>query len=153
MIAPVLTGEKGEEPGSCGLSGGLSIVRMEEEFDDICGLPLLAPCHEFHGSIPDGPDPLWDHHLASCCWDSSGDSSLVTLKAIGNADEAQSSSQLSVVGVALGVESFELLDPSRCLFELLDVMFGPLSDRGGEAEGGGADGGIDGGVEHENCLC
>jgi len=153
MIAPISAGEESEEPGSCSLCGGLSIVRIEEEFDDVCGLPLLMPGHEFHSSIPNGPDPLWDHHLASCCQDSSGDSSLVTFKAIGNAKKAQLSSQLSVVGVALGVDSFELFNSLRRLFELRDIVFSPLSDCGGEAKGSGADGGIDGGVEHENCLC
>ena len=152
MIAPVSAGEEGEEPGSCGLHGGLSIVRTEEEFDDICGLALLVPCHEFHSSIPDRPDPLWDHHLASCYRDSSGDSSLVTFKAIGNADEAQSSSQLLVVGVALAVELLELFNSSRCLFKFRDVVFSLLVDCGGEAEGGGADGGVDGWVKHKDCF-
>jgi len=40
----VMAGEEGEEPGSCGLHGGLSIVRMEEEFDDVGGFPRLPPC-------------------------------------------------------------------------------------------------------------
>ena len=44
VIAPVLGGEEGEEPGSCGLRGVLSIVRAEEEFDNIGGLPWLPPC-------------------------------------------------------------------------------------------------------------
>src|SRR6266851_8550601 len=43
MIAPILAGEEGEQPGSCGLHGGLSIVRMKEEFDNVCGLPQLPP--------------------------------------------------------------------------------------------------------------
>jgi hypothetical protein len=43
--APVLTGEEGGEPGgSCICWGVLSIVRMEEEFSDICGFPRLPPC-------------------------------------------------------------------------------------------------------------
>ncbi len=86
MIAPISAGEEGKEPQSCGLCGGLSIVRIEEEFDNIGGLPRLLPCHEFHCPIPDGPDSFWDHHLASICWDSSGDSSLIMFKAIGNAE-------------------------------------------------------------------
>jgi hypothetical protein len=36
--------KEGEEPRSCGVHGGLSIVRTEEEFDDICGFPRLPPC-------------------------------------------------------------------------------------------------------------
>ncbi len=79
-------------------------------------------------------------------------SSLVTLKAIGNAEEAQSSSQLPVVGVALLVESFELYDAESCFRNALGVVFGPLSDGGGEPEGGGMDGGIEGRVEGEDCL-
>jgi hypothetical protein len=43
VIAPILTGEEGKESGSCGLYGGLSIVRMDEEFDDIGGFPRLPP--------------------------------------------------------------------------------------------------------------
>ena len=44
VITPVLGGEEGEEPGSCGLRGVLSIVRVEEEFDNVGGLPWLPPC-------------------------------------------------------------------------------------------------------------
>src|SRR6266851_2275018 len=44
VIAPILGGEEGEEPGSCSLCGVLSIVRAEEEFDNVCGLPWLHPC-------------------------------------------------------------------------------------------------------------
>jgi len=153
MIAPISAGEESKEPGSCSLYGGLSIVRTEEEFDDVCGLPLLAPGHEFHSSIPNRPDLFWDHYLASCCWDSSSDSSLIMFKAIRNAEEAQLSSQLSVVSIALGIESFKLFNPSRRLFELLDVVFSPLLDCGGEPEGGGADGGIESGIEGKDCFC
>ncbi len=112
MIAPISACEEGKEPGSCSLHGGLSIVRTEEKFDNVCELSLLAPGHEFHGSIPDGSDPFWDHHLASCCWDSSGDSSLITFKAIGNAEKAQLSSQLLVVGIVLRVELLKLFNLS-----------------------------------------
>ncbi len=86
MIAPILAGEEGKKPGSCGLHGGLSIVRTEEEFDNICGLPQLPPCQQLHGSIPDRLDPFWDHHLASACQDSGSDSSLIMFKAIGNTE-------------------------------------------------------------------
>jgi hypothetical protein len=42
--APISTGDEGCEPGgSCVHWGGLSIVRMEEEFCDICGFPRLPP--------------------------------------------------------------------------------------------------------------
>src|SRR6267154_2624143 len=44
VITPVLGGEEGEEPGSCRLRGVLSIVRAEEEFDNVGGLPWLPPC-------------------------------------------------------------------------------------------------------------
>ena len=44
VITPVLGGEEGEEPGSCGLRGVLSIVRAEEEFDNVGGFPWLPPC-------------------------------------------------------------------------------------------------------------
>ena len=39
----ILTGEEGEEPRSCCLSGGLSIVRPEEKVCDIGGFPRLPP--------------------------------------------------------------------------------------------------------------
>ncbi len=39
-----------------------------------------------------------------------------------------------------------------CVHEALGVVFGPLSDGGGEPKGGGADGGIEGRVEGEDCL-
>ena len=73
-------------------------------------------------------------------------------KAIGNAEEAQSSSQLSVVGVALLIELFELDDPEPRFGQALRVLFGPLADGCGEPEGGGADGGVKGWVEGEDCL-
>ena len=44
VITPIVGGEEGEEPGSCGLRGALSIVRMEEEFDNVGGLLWLPPC-------------------------------------------------------------------------------------------------------------
>ena len=58
MVAPISAGEKGEKPWSCGLCRGLSIVRTEEEFDNIDGFPRLLPCYEFYCSIPDRPDPF-----------------------------------------------------------------------------------------------
>ena len=74
------------------------------------------------------------------------------LKAIGNAEEAQSSSQLLIVGVALLVEPFELDNASSSLSQLLGVMFGPLPDGGSEPEGGGVDGGVEGRIEGEDGL-
>ncbi len=59
---------------------------------------------------------------------------------------------MSIVGVGLLVESFELNDVEFCFREALGVVFGPLPDSGGEPEGGGTDGGIEGRVEGEDCL-
>ena len=42
--ATVSSCKEGEEPRSHGVRVGLSIVRTEEEFDDVCGLPRLPPC-------------------------------------------------------------------------------------------------------------
>jgi hypothetical protein len=42
--ATVSSCEEGEEPQSHGVHGGLSIVRMEEEFNNVCGFPRLPPC-------------------------------------------------------------------------------------------------------------
>jgi hypothetical protein len=39
----ILTGEEGNEPWSCCLSGGLSIVRPEEKRCDVGGFPRLPP--------------------------------------------------------------------------------------------------------------
>ncbi len=44
VVTSIMRGEEGEEPESCGLCGGLSIVRMEKEFNDVCGFPRLLPC-------------------------------------------------------------------------------------------------------------
>ncbi len=44
MVTSIVRGEEGKKPGSCGLRGGLSIVRMEKELNDICGFPRLPPC-------------------------------------------------------------------------------------------------------------
>jgi hypothetical protein len=41
--AAISSCKEGEEPWSCGVRVGLSKVRMEEEFDDVCGLPRLPP--------------------------------------------------------------------------------------------------------------
>jgi len=39
----IARGEEGEEPLSCGLCRGLSIVRTEEELDNVGGFPWLPP--------------------------------------------------------------------------------------------------------------
>ena len=44
VVTSIAGGKEGKEPGSCSLHGGLSIVRTEEEFDDIGGFPRLPPC-------------------------------------------------------------------------------------------------------------
>jgi len=41
--APIITGKEGEEPRSRRFRGGVSIVRVEEEFYNIGGLPRLPP--------------------------------------------------------------------------------------------------------------
>ncbi len=60
--------------------------------------------------------------------------------------------QLSVVGIALCVESFELFDSLCGLLKPCYIMFCPLSDSGGEPEGYGVNGGIEGWIEGEDCL-
>ena len=62
------------------------------------------------------------------------------------------SSQLPVVGVALVVESFELDDAEPCFGQALGVVFRPLSDGGGEPEGGGADSGVESRIEGKDCF-
>jgi len=57
VITPVFGGEEGEEPGSCGLRGVLSIVRAEEELDNVGGFPWLPPSQQFHGAISNWPNP------------------------------------------------------------------------------------------------
>ena len=79
--------------------------------------------------------------------------SLVSLKTIGNADEAQSSLQLSVVCIALLIELLELGDVLGCLCELLGVLFHPLADGGGKPEGCCLDSSAERWVEHEDCFC
>ncbi len=60
--------------------------------------------------------------------------------------------QLSIVSVALLIDSLELDDVESCFCKAFGVVFGPLSDGGGESKGGGADGGIEGRVKGEDCL-
>ncbi len=44
VVTPIAGGEEAEKLGRCGVYGGLSIVRMEEEFDNVGGFPWLPPC-------------------------------------------------------------------------------------------------------------
>jgi hypothetical protein len=74
------------------------------------------------------------------------------LKAIGNAEEAQSSSQLSVVLCLLLVDSFESLDFLLGFSELLSILGHSLTHSGGKPIGCGADGGIERRVEGKDCL-
>jgi len=77
---------------------------------------------------------------------------LVTLKAIGNTEEAQSSSQLSVVLCPLLVDSLESLNFLLGFGELLSVLGHSLAYSGGKPIGCGADGGIEHRVEGKDCL-
>ncbi len=43
VVTSITRGEECKEPGRCGLHGVLSIVRAEEEFDDVGGFPQLLP--------------------------------------------------------------------------------------------------------------
>jgi hypothetical protein len=90
--------------------------------------------------------------LASSCWDCGGDSALITLKAIGNADEAQSSSQLLVVLCPLLVDLLESLDFLLGFSDLLSVLGHSFTHSGGKPIGCGADGGIEHRVKGEDCL-
>ena len=90
--------------------------------------------------------------MASSCQDCGGDSALVTLKAIGNAEEAQSSSQLSVVLCPLLVDSLESVDLRLSFGELLSVLGCSLTYSGCKPIGYGADGGIECRVEGEDCF-
>jgi hypothetical protein len=77
---------------------------------------------------------------------------LVTLKAIGNAEEAQSSSQLSVVLCPLLVDSFESLNFLLSFSDLLSVLGRSFVHSGGKPIGCGVDGGIERRIEGEDCL-
>jgi hypothetical protein len=74
------------------------------------------------------------------------------LKAIGNAEEAQSSSQLLVVLCSLLVELLELLDFLLGFSNLLSVLGCSLVYSGGKPIGCGMDGGIEHRVKGEDCL-
>ena len=81
--------------------------------------------------------------MASICRDSGGNSALVMLKAIGNAEEAHSSSQLPVVFLSLLVDSFELDDALTGFIKFLSIVGRSLVYSGGKPKGCGADGGIE----------
>ena len=90
--------------------------------------------------------------MAFSCRVCGGDSALVTLKAIGNAEEAQLSSQLSVVLCLLLVDSLESLNFLLNFSDLLSVLGHLLMHSGGKPIGCGVDGGIERRVEGEDCL-
>ena len=102
--------------------------------------------------IPNGPDPFWDHHFASSCWDSGGDSASIVFKAIGNAEDSQSSSQLAVVDCPLLVELFKMLDVLVGFGKFLSLTSGSLVYSCDKPMGCGTDGGIDCRVKGEDCL-
>jgi hypothetical protein len=77
---------------------------------------------------------------------------LVTLKAIGNTEEAQSSSQLSVVLCSLLVDLFESLNFLLGFSDLLSVLGRSLTYSGCKPIGCGTDGGIEHRVEGKDCL-
>ena len=76
----------------------------------------------------------------------------ITFKAIGNAEEAQLSSQLVVVCGVLLVDALESVDLLLCLVELLRVLRCSLVHSGGKPIGCGADGGIECWVKGKDCL-
>jgi len=44
VVTSIMEGEEGKEPGRRGLCGVLSIVRVEEELNNVGGFPWLPPC-------------------------------------------------------------------------------------------------------------
>jgi hypothetical protein len=90
--------------------------------------------------------------LASICRDLGGDLALVTLKAIGNAEEAHSSLQLPVVFLVLLVDLLESVDLLLGLSELHSVLCHSLAYSGGKPKGCGTDGGIEHWIEGKDGL-
>ena len=90
--------------------------------------------------------------MASSCWECGGDSALIMLKAIGNAEEAQSSSQLSVVLCPLLVDLLKSLNFLLGFGDLLNVLCRSLTYSGCKPIGYGTDGGIERRVKGEDCL-
>jgi hypothetical protein len=74
------------------------------------------------------------------------------LKAIGNAEEAQSSLQLSVVLCLLLVDSLELLNFLLGFGDLLSILGHSLVHSGCKPIGCGTDGSIECRIEGEDCL-
>jgi hypothetical protein len=77
---------------------------------------------------------------------------LITLKAIRNTEEAQSSSQLSVVLCPLLVDLLKSLDFLFGFGKFLSILGRSLAHSGGKPIGCGVDGGIECRVEGEDCL-
>ena len=71
---------------------------------------------------------------------------------MGNYEQAQSSSQLSVVGLSLLVDCFESGDLVLCFLELLSRVSCLLANSGDKPKGCGADGGRDGCVKGEQWV-
>jgi len=74
------------------------------------------------------------------------------LKAIGNAEEAQSSSQLLVVLCPLLVDLLESLDFLLGFGDLLSILGRSLAYSGCKPIGCGMDGGIERRIKGEDCL-
>ena len=74
------------------------------------------------------------------------------LKAIGNAEEAQSSLQLLVVLCPLLVDSLESLDFLLSFGDLLSILGRLFTYSGCKPIGCGTDGGIERRVKGEDCL-
>jgi hypothetical protein len=77
---------------------------------------------------------------------------LVTFKAMGNCEQAQSSSQLSVVGLSLLVDCLESGDLVLRFLELLSRVGRSLANSGDKPKGRGVDGGRDGCVKGEQWV-
>jgi len=90
--------------------------------------------------------------LASSCWDSGGDSALVTFKAIGNCDDAQLSSQLPDVGDSLLVDRLESCNFVFCILEFLSELCRLVANSGDKPIGHSPDGGTDSWVKSEEWI-
>ena len=77
---------------------------------------------------------------------------LVTLKAIGNTEEAQLSLQLLVVFCLLLVDPLELLNFLLSSGKLLSILGHSLMHSGCKPIGCGTDGGIEHRIEGKDCL-
>jgi len=90
--------------------------------------------------------------LASSCWDSGGDSALVTFKAIRNCDNTQSSSQLLDVSDLLLVDRLESCNLALCILELLSKLSRSVVNSGDKPIGRSPDSGTDSWVESEEWI-